>query len=171
MNNAMERAATTDSSNYYKKGVGWCLGRAAVCDCGSPLTFFLPFFLLFFVRCVGGGGGCVIISILLFATFKISILLAPDRFPRYKSCTNTKHLVRLAYGITNKWSSSCEKFCFPFILCKYLLMACLGSFSWELYANGFLCISVLRVASGPRVKLAGCKSALNPPGGLFYWPF
>ena len=27
----------------------------------------------------------------------------------------------------------------------------------------FLCISVLRVASGPRVKLANCKSALNPP--------
>ena len=27
----------------------------------------------------------------------------------------------------------------------------------------FLCISVLRVALGPRVKLAGCKSALNPP--------
>ena len=26
----------------------------------------------------------------------------------------------------------------------------------------FLCISVLRVASGPRVKLDGCKSALNP---------
>ena len=26
-----------------------------------------------------------------------------------------------------------------------------------------LCISVLRVASGPRVKLASCKSALNPP--------
>ena len=26
----------------------------------------------------------------------------------------------------------------------------------------FLCISVLRVASGPRVKLAHCKSALNP---------
>ena len=25
----------------------------------------------------------------------------------------------------------------------------------------FLCISVLRVASGPRVKLAGCKSALG----------
>ena len=25
-----------------------------------------------------------------------------------------------------------------------------------------LCISVLRVASGPRVKLATCKSALNP---------
>ena len=27
----------------------------------------------------------------------------------------------------------------------------------------FLCISVLRVASGPRVKLASCKSAVNPP--------
>ena len=27
----------------------------------------------------------------------------------------------------------------------------------------FLCISVLRVASGPMVKLASCKSALNPP--------
>ena len=27
----------------------------------------------------------------------------------------------------------------------------------------FLCISVLRVASGPRVTLASCKSALNPP--------
>ena len=26
----------------------------------------------------------------------------------------------------------------------------------------FLCISVLRVASGPRVKLASCRSALNP---------
>ena len=38
----------------------------------------------------------------------------------------------------------------------------------------FLCISVLRVASGPRVKLASCKSALTPPppppGGLYtYW--
>ena len=27
----------------------------------------------------------------------------------------------------------------------------------------FLCISVLRVASGPRVKLASCKSALTSP--------
>ena len=26
----------------------------------------------------------------------------------------------------------------------------------------FLCISVLRVASGPKVKLASCKNALNP---------
>ena len=27
----------------------------------------------------------------------------------------------------------------------------------------FLCFSVLRVASGPKVKLASCKSTLNPP--------
>ena len=27
----------------------------------------------------------------------------------------------------------------------------------------FLCVSVLRVALGPRVKLASCKSALTPP--------
>ena len=33
----------------------------------------------------------------------------------------------------------------------------------SLYANRFLCISVLRVASGPRVKLVSCKSALNLP--------
>ena len=32
----------------------------------------------------------------------------------------------------------------------------------------FLCVSVLRVASGPRVKLASCKSASNPPGGLLF---
>ena len=33
----------------------------------------------------------------------------------------------------------------------------------------FLCISVLRVASGPRVKLASCKSALNPlPSPVVY---
>ena len=27
----------------------------------------------------------------------------------------------------------------------------------------FLCISILRVASGPRVKMASCKSSLNTP--------
>ena len=42
--------------------------------------------------------------------------------------------------------------------------------SWEPLCepNFFLCISALRVASGPMVKLAGRKSALNPCG-LFYW--
>ena len=34
----------------------------------------------------------------------------------------------------------------------------------------FLCVSVLRVASGVRVKLASCKSALNPPGGFAVVP-
>ena len=34
---------------------------------------------------------------------------------------------------------------------------------WEPFANRFLCISVLKVASGPWVKLASCKSALTPP--------
>ena len=24
----------------------WCLGRAAVCDCGTPWTFLLPFVLI-----------------------------------------------------------------------------------------------------------------------------
>ena len=35
--------------------------------------------------------------------------------------------------------------------------------SWEPLCEPNFCVSVLRVASGPRVKLAGCKSALNPP--------
>ena len=26
----------------------WVLGRAAVCDCGTPRTFLLPFFLIIF---------------------------------------------------------------------------------------------------------------------------
>ena len=30
----------------------------------------------------------------------------------------------------------------------------------------FLCVSVLRVASGPRVKLTSCGGALNPPPPL-----
>ena len=38
-------------------------------------------------------------------------------------------------------------------------MDCVGS----LYTNQILYTSVLRVASGPRVKLASCKSALKPP--------
>ena len=37
-----------------------------------------------------------------------------------------------------------------------------GAFVWSV----FLCISVLGVASGPGVGLAGCGGALDPPGGL-----
>ena len=52
-----------------------------------------------------------------------------------------------------------------FIQVMYLIfMFLLWCKDWvgSLYANRFLCISVLRVASGPRVTLAGRKSALNP---------
>ena len=35
----------------------------------------------------------------------------------------------------------------------------------------FLCISVLRVASGPKVKFASCKSALIPPVFFFFFFF
>ena len=53
-----------------------------------------------------------------------------------------------------------------FIIVIYLIfMFSLWCIDWvgSLYGTEFLCISVLRVASGPRVKLASCKSALNPP--------
>ena len=51
------------------------------------------------------------------------------------------------------------------IVINLIFMFLLWCIDWagSLYANHFfLCISVLRVASGPRVKLASCKSALNP---------
>ena len=45
------------------------------------------------------------------------------------------------------------------ILCfRFYALTELGAFM----RTDFLCISVLSVASGPRVKLASCKSALNP---------
>ena len=50
---------------------------------------------------------------------------------------------------------------------KYLLhVVC------ELFAIRFILLvsGAARVASGPRVKLAGRKSALSPHG-LLYWPF
>ena len=49
---------------------------------------------------------------------------------------------------------------FEFFLCfRFDALTELGAFM----RTEFLCISVLRVASGPRVKLDSCKSALNPP--------
>ena len=45
------------------------------------------------------------------------------------------------------------------ILCfRFDALTELGTFM----QTDFLCIAVLRVASEPRIKLAGCKSALNP---------
>ena len=49
---------------------------------------------------------------------------------------------------------------FEFFLCfRFDALTELGAFM----RTEFLCISVLRVASGPRVKLDSCKSALPPP--------
>ena len=46
-----------------------------------------------------------------------------------------------------------------FLCFRFGALAGLGAFM----RAGFLCVSVLRVASGPPVGLAGCKSALTPP--------
>ena len=46
-------------------------------------------------------------------------------------------------------------------VCAYLDLS-VSSSSWGL-GRAAVCVSVLRVASGPRVKLASCKSALNTP--------
>ena len=43
-----------------------------------------------------------------------------------------------------------------------MLVLLFVALSFILRGDLFLFISVLRVASGPRVKLASCKSALNP---------
>ena len=51
----------------------------------------------------------------------------------------------------------CGGFYFLFLCFRFDALTELGAFM----RTEFLCISVLRVASGPRVKLASCKSALN----------
>ena len=48
---------------------------------------------------------------------------------------------------------------FDFLCFRFDALTELGAFM----RTKFLCVSVLRVASGPRVKLASYKSALNPP--------
>ena len=66
----------------------------------------------------------------------------------------------LAYSrISHEYSS------FFIIVINLIFMFSLWCIDWvgSLYGNRILCISVLRVALGPRVKLAGCKSALNSP--------
>ena len=51
------------------------------------------------------------------------------------------------------------------IVIGLIFMFSLWCIDWvgSLCAGRFLCVSVLRVASGPRVGLAGCESALGPP--------
>ena len=46
---------------------------------------------------------------------------------------------------------------------KLYVFAFMHWLTWEPLCEPNLCIYVLSVASGPRVKLASCKSALNPP--------
>ena len=57
------------------------------------------------------------------------------------------------------------------IVINLIFMFSLWCIDWvgSLYANRILCISVLGVASGPRVKLDSCKSALNPTTVLRRW--
>ena len=33
---------------WFCQSSSWCLGKAAVCDCGTPWTFLLPFLFFFF---------------------------------------------------------------------------------------------------------------------------
>ena len=53
----------------------------------------------------------------------------------------------------------------PYIISKNILEKefTTGISYFPVSVKKFLCISVLRVASGSRVKLASCKSALKPP--------
>ena len=65
--------------------------------------------------------------------------------------------------VTKTWhqmTSRRQKYSWPgsYVSCQATLTE-LGAFM----RTEFLCISVWRVASGPRVKLASCKSALTPP--------
>ena len=66
----------------------------------------------------------------------------------------------LAYNRISHEYSSLFIIVIIFFLCfRFDALTELGAFM----RTKFLCISVLRVASGPRVKLASCESALNPP--------
>ena len=66
----------------------------------------------------------------------------------------------LAYSkISLEYSSMFILWLIWFLCFRFDAMTELGAFM----RIEFLCISIFRVASGPRVKLASCKSALNPP--------
>ena len=70
------------------------------------------------------------------------------------------------FSFTLTYSRSSHKYSSLFIIVINLIFCFCFDALTELGAfmrTKFLCISVLRVASGPRVKLASCKSALNLP--------
>ena len=45
MTNGQERFQYLNLTLLFRQPT-WCLGRAAVCDCGIPWTFLIPFFML-----------------------------------------------------------------------------------------------------------------------------
>ena len=51
----------------------WCLGRASVCDCGIPWTFFLPFFTSCVVMLFGNLQQLPILLSVLLAVIKSGI--------------------------------------------------------------------------------------------------
>ena len=64
----------------------WCLGRAAVCDCGTPWMFLLPFFdVLFYALCIcfSCDFRCFVQRIFFFHTVIIYIIKAVP-FALYK---------------------------------------------------------------------------------------
>ena len=67
------------------------------------------------------------------------------------------------FSFTLAYSRISHEYSLFIIVINLIFMFSLWCIDWDgsFYANRFLCISVL--ASGPRVKLASCKSALNPP--------
>ena len=83
----------------------------------------------------------------------ICLWLGPPQFNYWFSFT-------LAYSRISHEYSSLFIIVINLIWCfRFDALTELGAFM----RTEFLCISVLRVASGLRVKLASCKSALNPP--------
>ena len=84
--------------------------------------------------------------------FWICLWLGPPWFNYWFSFT-------LAYSRISHEYSSLFIIVINLILCfRFDALTELGAFM----QTEFLCISVVRVASGPRVKLANCKSASNP---------
>ena len=100
------------------------------------------------------GYACVLVSACMHENLAICIWLGPPWFNYCFSFT-------LAYSrIFHEYSSL---FIIVINLIFIFSLWCIDR-AGSLYANRFfLCISVLRVASGPRVKLASCKGALIPP--------
>ena len=140
----------------------------------ANLSAFRTFFCLCLFRFVGflfllgSGKGCGLWHSLDFSLTFFVIVALPGLFSyvfffffflaRYGS-TIGFHLL---------WHTVSHEYLSLFIIVINLIFLCfrfdaLTEFGTFMRTE-FLCISVLRVASGLRVKLANCKSALNPTG-------